>query len=447
MDRRWQLVLRLPRLRRRRPSARARWSASASALIAHDLDRRLIERTVELAQQRGGFGPRQLRAALDSSPLWGAGRVEDTYNLLGHALRKALGVIARQQGRGLAEVAAEAGAGVVGGQQPEGGAGPGLGRPGGAGDGAAGGAGRAGRGARRGWPTQPRGRRRRGRRRRWPAAHAGARPGRDDGGRRPADAAPGGGGRPAHQRRGWRDAPRAQEPQPADRRLQAPRAARPGPRAGAGGRRDAGQRARGDGDRQPSRPIWPHQDGDAGRVAHRPRLPEQRAGARAPARRWPSTARPGRSAAGRTSPRRPSPWTGSTRPSAVPNDVGAAVQPGRDGPLPRRDLCRLPAAGPLHHQRPRAQRERSTPTSACWQELRERQQTRGGPGQAARARRRRAHPGPRRPLAGRPRPLPRRSARTSSICAASRSSITCTSSSAARQARPRPPDYLTGALV
>jgi hypothetical protein len=34
--------------------------------------------------------------------------VEDTYNLLGHALRKALGVIARQQGRGLAEVATEA---------------------------------------------------------------------------------------------------------------------------------------------------------------------------------------------------------------------------------------------------------------------------------------------------------------------------------------------------
>ena len=39
--------------------------------------------------------------------------MEDTYNLLGHALKKALGVIARQQGRGLAEVAKEAGASVV----------------------------------------------------------------------------------------------------------------------------------------------------------------------------------------------------------------------------------------------------------------------------------------------------------------------------------------------
>jgi hypothetical protein len=44
-----------------------------------------------------------LRAALDSSPLWGGGRVEDTINLVGHALRMVLGVIARQQGWGLAE--------------------------------------------------------------------------------------------------------------------------------------------------------------------------------------------------------------------------------------------------------------------------------------------------------------------------------------------------------
>ena len=72
-------------------------------LIAQQMDRRLLERTVEIAATSGAFGSRQLRAALDSSPLWGAGRVEDTYNLLGHALRKALGVIARQQGRGLTE--------------------------------------------------------------------------------------------------------------------------------------------------------------------------------------------------------------------------------------------------------------------------------------------------------------------------------------------------------
>lgn len=55
-------------------------------LIAHDLDRRLLERTVELARKTKGFGHVQLRVALDSSPLWGAGRVEDTFNLLGHAM-------------------------------------------------------------------------------------------------------------------------------------------------------------------------------------------------------------------------------------------------------------------------------------------------------------------------------------------------------------------------
>ncbi len=58
-------------------------------------------------------GPRALRAALDSSPLWGAGRVEDTYNLVGHALSKVMRVVADQQGRELIEVAKEAGAEVV----------------------------------------------------------------------------------------------------------------------------------------------------------------------------------------------------------------------------------------------------------------------------------------------------------------------------------------------
>jgi transposase len=54
-----------------------------------------------------------LRAALDSSPLWGAGRVEDTSNLLGHALHRAVGVITRQQGRELPAVATEVGAPLI----------------------------------------------------------------------------------------------------------------------------------------------------------------------------------------------------------------------------------------------------------------------------------------------------------------------------------------------
>jgi transposase len=119
MDRRWQLVLDCLDAERA-PFSKGTLVGFRGRLIAHNLDRRLVERTVALARAKGGFGDRALRAALDASPLWGAGRVEDTINLLGHALRTALGVIARQQGRGLswnqgvAAVAAEAGVGLLG---------------------------------------------------------------------------------------------------------------------------------------------------------------------------------------------------------------------------------------------------------------------------------------------------------------------------------------------
>jgi IS5 family transposase len=116
MDRRWQLVLDGLDVEHA-PFSKGTLVTFRERLIAHTLDRRLIERTVELAKETKAVGSRQLRAALDSSPVWGAGRVEDTYNLLGHALRKALGVIARQQGRGLADLAAEAGVPLLSGEQ------------------------------------------------------------------------------------------------------------------------------------------------------------------------------------------------------------------------------------------------------------------------------------------------------------------------------------------
>jgi transposase len=112
MDRRWQLVLHCLDCEAP-PLSKATLIRFRTALLQHGLDRRLVERTIELATQHQGFSPRALRAALDSSPLWGAARVEETYNLLGHALRKALRVVACQQGRGLAAVATEAGATVV----------------------------------------------------------------------------------------------------------------------------------------------------------------------------------------------------------------------------------------------------------------------------------------------------------------------------------------------
>lgn len=102
MDRRWQLVLDCMD-HAQPPFSKGTLVAFRARLIASELDRRLVERTVELyAEQAGRPAAGKLRAALDASPLWGAGRVEDTINLVGHALRLVLGVLAGQQGWGLA---------------------------------------------------------------------------------------------------------------------------------------------------------------------------------------------------------------------------------------------------------------------------------------------------------------------------------------------------------
>ena len=112
MERRWHVVLdcldaQTP------PFSTGTLVALRQRLLTPQRERRLLERTVERAAARGAFGPRQLRVALASSPRWGAGRVADPDNLLGHARRKAVGVIARQQGRGLRAVAAAAGASLI----------------------------------------------------------------------------------------------------------------------------------------------------------------------------------------------------------------------------------------------------------------------------------------------------------------------------------------------
>jgi len=57
--------------------------------------------------------PKSLRVAIDSSPLEDAGRVEDTINLLGHAVRKVAMCAADLLGWPLARVAEEAGIPVL----------------------------------------------------------------------------------------------------------------------------------------------------------------------------------------------------------------------------------------------------------------------------------------------------------------------------------------------
>jgi hypothetical protein len=81
-------------------------------LIATEMDRRLLERTVELAKKTKGFDwkktPKTLRVGVDSRPLEGAGRVEDTINLLGHAGRKIAESVALVLGTNVEEVCQQA---------------------------------------------------------------------------------------------------------------------------------------------------------------------------------------------------------------------------------------------------------------------------------------------------------------------------------------------------
>ena len=91
-DRRWQLVLGTVG-DEQAPFGQGSLVRFRMRMIEHDLDRKLIDRTVELAKRTKKFGWQHLRAALDSSPLHGAGRVEDTWNLIGRAMSKVVAAI------------------------------------------------------------------------------------------------------------------------------------------------------------------------------------------------------------------------------------------------------------------------------------------------------------------------------------------------------------------
>lgn len=73
----------------------------------------LLEHTVALARERKGFSHKRLRALIDSSPLLGAGRVEDSFNLIGRAISKLAGTTARELGLKLSEVAERSTVGLL----------------------------------------------------------------------------------------------------------------------------------------------------------------------------------------------------------------------------------------------------------------------------------------------------------------------------------------------
>lgn len=115
MDLRWQMVLDCMGVTEP-PFSQGALVAFRERLIATGTDRTLLERTVALVREgvaNAGEGQaltKALRVAIDSRPLVGAGRVEDTINLLGHAAQKIVRLVSRILGRPVEEICAKAGA-------------------------------------------------------------------------------------------------------------------------------------------------------------------------------------------------------------------------------------------------------------------------------------------------------------------------------------------------
>ncbi len=84
-------------------------------MVEHEMDRVLLERTVALVRDgiatkgEGQLLSKAVRVALDSRPLAGAGRVEDTINLLGHAARNIVRVVSKITERPEEEICRKAG--------------------------------------------------------------------------------------------------------------------------------------------------------------------------------------------------------------------------------------------------------------------------------------------------------------------------------------------------
>lgn len=107
MDKRWQLVLGCLGAEEA-PFSQGALVSFRERMVLHDLDRKLLDRTVALAKSRGTFGWQKLKVALDSSPLLGAGRVEDTWNLIGRALSLVVDCAAKVVGVAREEVITQA---------------------------------------------------------------------------------------------------------------------------------------------------------------------------------------------------------------------------------------------------------------------------------------------------------------------------------------------------
>jgi hypothetical protein len=114
MDRRWQLVLDCLDVDEP-PFAQGALQAFRERMVEHEMDRVLLERTVALVREgvvttaEGTQLSKAVRVAIDSRPLAGAGRVEDTINLLGHAARNIVKAVSKITNRAPEEICRKAG--------------------------------------------------------------------------------------------------------------------------------------------------------------------------------------------------------------------------------------------------------------------------------------------------------------------------------------------------
>jgi hypothetical protein len=114
MDLRWQMVLDCLGADEP-PFSQGALQAFRERMVEHEMDRVLLERTVALVREgvastaQGQALSKALRVAVDSRPLAGAGRVEDTINLLGHAARSIVQIVSKITDRAPGEICRLAG--------------------------------------------------------------------------------------------------------------------------------------------------------------------------------------------------------------------------------------------------------------------------------------------------------------------------------------------------
>jgi hypothetical protein len=113
MDLRWQMVLDCLGANEP-PFSQGALQSFRERMLAHEVDRLLLERTVSLVRDgvvtaaEGQSLSKAVRVAIDSRPLAGAGRVEDTINLLGHAARTIVRIASKITGRSPEEICRKA---------------------------------------------------------------------------------------------------------------------------------------------------------------------------------------------------------------------------------------------------------------------------------------------------------------------------------------------------